>query len=188
MRLSVCLFFLLLMMLVDVSFAQSVWDNYRTTESVQSEKVEPVALHEENDGKAENQKITYIQNQKQWYVGNSRATPEVIEALLKTNPEAAEEVSSAKLYFKWGVVCSLFGGAALGAGLGLWDKGNKDIGRPFTFGGSGVVALALILASKSWSHTHAAVEIYNKSHGYTPSMYLSVVPTSQGGVALALAF
>ena len=187
----------LLLMLVNASFAQSVWDNYRTTgsyganqsESVQSKNVEQTTqVDEDNLNKPENRKITYIQNQKQWYIGDYIATPGAVEALLKAHPDAAVEVSKAKSYFMWGMLCAGIGGAAMGYGLAEWSEGKKKYTKPITFSGIAVASAGLVLANLSWGRTRAAVEIYNKSLGYNPSMYLSVVPTEQGGLALALAF
>lgn len=190
-------FIAFLFVLVSTSFAQSVWDNYRSVESygpekeasAQKENVESDNQNEDNESdKPVNRKITYVQNQKQWYVGDLKVTPGAIEALLKTNPEAAVEVDNARTYFIWGMVCAGIGGAALGFGLAEWSDGSGKHAKPITFGGIGVSAVGLILANLSWGRTRAAVEIYNKSLGYNPSMYLSLAPTPQGGLALALSF
>lgn len=186
-----------LFMLANASFAQSVWDNYHSTKTYDSNKEESVQneslvsdslIEEDNFDRPVNRKIMYVQQQKQWYIGDAKATPEAVETLLKTNPDAAIEVNKAKTYFVWGLVCAGIGGSLFGYGIAEWSKETKKFTKPVTFAGLGVISVGLTLANLSWGRTRTAVEIYNKSLGYNPSMYLSLAPTPQGGLALALVF
>jgi hypothetical protein len=174
-----------LFMLANASFAQSVWDSYSPKSSTLTEDEEQGYSKKESAYTLEKAKIEYSLGS--WYIGNRKASEREVETLVRTNPEAAEELSTGKRLYSRGLVLAAVGGAAIGWGGVAWNHGDS-YGMPLTIGGIGVAAVAIVLSGISGSYTNSAVEIYNKSIGYDTSLQIKIVPTQQGGTALALAF
>ena len=186
MRLFI-LAFTMLLVLANVSFAQGVWDNYPSSNSTPVENPNPVNVQKEPlYYTPTKQKIELIS--KQWYIGGVKAAPEVAEELIKSNSDAASEWNTSKMFAYPALILAGLGGGAFGYGISSWIQGDSDVGRPFTLGGLGVTGVAFLLIFVSNSYVDSAIEIYNKSIGFDTSLQVKVVPTPQGGVALALAF
>ena len=184
------------LVLTGMAFAQSVWDQYPPKDATpietapREDNVANPSPLESNDNSVYsqpvNKKVSHVE--KKWYIGDSQATPEAALALLKTNPEAASELSTSKVFYYPALLLASAGGAAVGYGIVAWIDGRSNIGQPLTLGGLGAVGIAFLLAHFSIIYVASAIEIYNKSLGYETSLQVKVVPTPQGGVALAFAF
>ena len=176
----------LLLMLVNASFAQSVWDSYAPKTSTPAEEKEQTYSQEESVYSAPvKAKIEYSLGQ--WYIGNRIASEKEVEALVQTDPEAGEVLRSGKSLYTKAMVLAAVGGAAIGWGAVAWGHGDS-YGMPVTIGGIGVTVAALVMGGISGNRTTTAVEIYNKKIGYDTSLQIKIVPTPQGGTALAFAF
>jgi len=178
--------FAVLLVFVNMSFAQSVWDRYPPKGSTPVVKEEPVRATENPVYSAPaKEKIEYSLGH--WYAGTRQLSDSEMEALVSTNPDAAAELQRGKTLYARALVLSAIGGAAIGLGISLWSE-NVSCGKPLTFGGGAVALVAIVLGGISGTHTTAAVEIYNKSIGYDTSLQIKIAPTPQGGAALAFAF
>ncbi|WP_290764688.1 hypothetical protein [Fibrobacter sp. UBA4297] len=160
------------------SFAQS-WDSYSSNGAAVNS--ESPAASRTSDGK-----IAVVE--KKWYVGGNPATYETVETLLKTNPEAASELSTSKIFYYPGLVFAAIGGGAVGYGVVAWLTGDSDIGMPLTLGGVGVCGIAFLLGYVAGNYVDSAVEIYNKSLDSQWSLQVKMGVTPQGGIGLAFAF
>jgi hypothetical protein len=176
----------LLLMLVNASFAQSVWDSYSPKVSTPAEEKEQKSSQEESVYSAPvKAKIEYSSGD--WYIGNRIASEKEVEALVQTDPEAGEILRSGKSIYTRAMILAAVGGAAIGWGAVAWEHGDS-YGMPVTIGGIGVTVAALVMGVISGNRTTTAVEIYNKNIGYDTSLQIKIVPTPQGGTALAFAF
>jgi hypothetical protein len=175
MRSFISTVILSLFMFVGMSFAQEdVPDEGAATTS------ESVSV-----AKAEKGKIAHIE--KKWYIGGTEVSPDAVVATLNSNPEAADEYGTGRMFYYPGLVLGGIGGFAVGYGVVAWIRG-EDYGMPLTLGGVGVVGIALLLGYISGNYTDSAIEIYNKSLSAESAFKIELVPTVQGGVALAFAF
>ena len=113
--------------------------------------------------------------------------PEAVVAALNSNPEAADEYGTGRIFYYPGLILGGVGSFAVGYGVVAWIRG-EDYGMPLTLGGVGVVGIALLLGYISGNYTDSAIEIYNKSLSAESAFKIELVPTVQGGVALAFAF
>lgn len=178
--------FAVLLVFANMSFAQSVWDQYPPKGSTPVVKEEPVRTVEEPVYSAPvKEKIEWSLGH--WYAGYRKLSESEMEALVSTNPEAAAELRRGKTLYTRALVLSAIGGAALGLGISFWC-GDKSGGKPLTIAGGAVTLFAVVLGGISGTHTTAAVEIYNKSIGYDTSLQIKIAPTPQGGAALAFVF
>ena len=185
MRLSI-LSIVFLFLFANASFAQSVWDSYAPKSSTTTDEYEQGYSKKESAySTPERVKIEYSLGS--WYIGNRKASEREVEALVRTNPEAAEELRTGKSIYNRALVLAAVGGAAIGWGGVAWKHGDS-YGMPLTIGGIGVAVVAVVLSGISGSYTNSAVEIYNKSIGFDTSLQIKIVPTQQGGTALAFAF
>lgn len=175
----------LLLMLVNVSFAQSVWDSYSPKVSTPAEEKERNSQEESVYSEPVKAKIEYSLGH--WYIGNRIASDKEVEALVQTDPEAGEVLRSGKSLYSRALVLAALGGAAVGWGGVAWKHGDS-YGKPLTIGGIGVSVFAIVLGGISGNRKTTAVEIYNKNIGYDTSLQIKIVPTPQGGTALAFAF
>ena len=135
--------------------------------------------------KAQKGKITH--EGKKWYIGGTQVPPEAVVAALNSAPDAANEYDTGRMFYYPALILGGIGGAAVGFGVVSWIKG-EDYGMPVTLGGVGVVGIALLLGYISGNYTDSAIEIYNKSLSAESALKVELVPTIQGGIALALAF
>ena len=168
-----------LLMLVGASFAQS-WDSYSSNGST-SEYSEASSALKSNAGKIS-------QVEKKWFIGENMVTQEAVEAALKTNSEAASDLSTSKVFYYPALVIATAGGAAVGYGVVAWIKGDSDLGMPLTLGGVGACGLAFLLGYVSGNYFDSAVEIYNKNLDSQTSLQVKFGVIPQGGIGLAFAF
>lgn len=166
-------------MLVGASFAQS-WDSYSSNGST-SEYSEASSAPKSNAGKIS-------QVEKKWFIGENMVTQEAVEAALKTNSEAASDLSTSKVFYYPALVIATAGGAAVGYGVVAWIKGDSDLGMPLTLGGVGACGLAFLLGYVSGNYFDSAVEIYNKNLDSQTSLQVKFGVIPQGGIGLAFAF
>ena len=169
MRLSICCALLLLLFFVNPVFA----DGY-SGDQIPKGKISHYR-------KKWNEKM-------QWYIGDINVSADVVAAALESNPDAAENYSTAKAFYYPSIILAGIGGGALGWGIVAWVDGDGRIGKPLTFGGLGAAAIALILGHISGNYSKAAVEIYNKSIDSKNSFSVRLMATEQGNLALAFAF
>ena len=172
MRSAVSIVLFSLMMFVGAAFAQE--DGSSAGEGSEIQAVD----------KAQKGQISHID--KLWYVGGVEVSPDAVVAMLQTNPESASEYSTGRMFYYPSVVLGGIGGFAVGYGAVSWIMG-KDFGMPMTLGGLGVVGVAVLLGYISGNYTDSAIEIYNKSLSAETSFKVQLVPTVQGGIALAFA-
>ena len=158
--------FTVLLVLTNMSFAQSVWDQYPSKSSTPVVKEEPVRTVEEPIYSVP-AKVKIEWDSGHWYAGS-------------------RQLRGKSLYSK-ALILSVVGGAALGWGISSWIA-DESMGKPLTIGGGVVALVAIVLGGISGSYTTSAVEIYNKSIGYDTSLQIKIAPTPQGGAALAFAF
>lgn len=172
MRSAVSIVLFLLMMLVGFGFAQEEGPSAGESYEVQTVN------------KAEAGRISHVSNS--WYVGGTEVSPDAVVAMLQSNPEAASEYSTGRMFYYPSLVLGGIGSFALGYGVVSWITG-ESYGMPMTLGGVGVVGVALLLGYISGNYTDSAIEIYNKSLSAETSFKIELVPTVQGGIALAFA-
>ena len=172
MRSAVSIVLFSLMMLVGFGFAQEEGPSAGERYEVQTVN------------KAEAGRISHVSNS--WYVGGTEVSPDAVVAMLQSNPEAASEYSTGRMFYYPSLVLGGIGSFALGYGVVSWITG-ESYGMPMTLGGVGVVGVALLLGYISGNYTDSAIEIYNKSLSAETSFKIELVPTVQGGVALAFA-
>lgn len=178
--------FTVLLVLANMSFAQSVWDQYPPKGSTPIVKNEPeVSQNESMYSRPRLEKIVYSYGS--WYAGTRKISDSEMEALVSTNPDAAAELRAGKSLYSKALILSVVGGAALGLGIGFWVDDISG-GKPLTIGGGAVALFAIVLGGISGNHMTSAVEIYNKSLGHDTSLQIKIAPTPQGGAALAFAF
>ncbi len=135
----------------------------------------------------QDQKISF-QN-KQWYIGNRAVDADEAVEALKSKEESASTYSAAKGFYYPGLVLAYTGGAALGAGVGQLLWGETELGAYLSIGGVAVIGISLLLTTIANSYVHDAIDLYNKGIGISETaLKLKVVPTQQGGIAVALAF
>lgn len=186
MRLTIRSVAFVLMLFANVSFAQSVWDSYSPNYSTPTKEKEQTYSQEESVYSVPvKEKIEYSLGH--WYIGNRQASEKEVETLVQTDPEAGEILRSGKSLYTKALVLAAVGGAAIGWGGVAWEHGDS-YGKPLTIGGIGVAVAAIVMGGISGSRTTTAVEIYNKNIGYDTSLQIKIVPTPQGGTALAFAF
>jgi len=178
MRSSISIVLFSLMMFVGFAFAQN--DSF---DGGSSDVSSGSGLYQDVS-KGEKSKISHVSNS--WYVGGTEVSPDAVVALLQSNPEAASEYSTGRMFYYPSLVLGGIGGFALGYGAVSWIMG-KDFGMPMTLGGVGVVGVAFLLGYISGNYTDSAIEIYNKSLSAETSFKVQLVPTVQGGIALAFA-
>lgn len=182
MRQSIYIAIVSLMLLVSSAFAQNDFGNY----SADGSYVSSGNAFEQKPTASPRGKISQVE--KKWYVGDTQVEPSAVEVLLNSNPEAASEYSTGKMFYYPGLVFAALGGGAIGYGVVAWINGDSDIGMPLTLGGVGVCGLAFLLNYIAGTYSESAIEIYNKSIDNENSVSLKIAPTPQGGLALALAF
>lgn len=136
----------------------------------------------------EGKKLSF--HDKSWYMGEKLVDPEVAFNAMKSNEESASAYSTAMGFYYPGMVLAYAGGAALGYGVVTWIWGeNSDLGMYLTLGGAGVIGISLLLTKIADGYMHDAIDLYNKGIGISEtSLRLKLVPTEQGGIAVALAF
>ena len=127
---------------------------------------------------------------KSWYMGEKIVDFDVAASAMKSNKESASAYSTAMGFYYPGMVLAYAGGAALGYGVVTWIWGeNSDLGMYLTLGGAGVIGISLLLSHIADGYMHDAIDLYNKGIGISEtSLRLKLVPTEQGGIAVALAF
>ena len=131
-----------------------------------------------------------VVSDKSFFIGNRLLNGDELEAVLKTNDEAASAYSTAMCFYYPGMVLAYAGGAALGYGVvtWIWDS-NSDLGMYMTLGSIGVIGLSLLLTRTANGYLLDAVDLFNKGVPVMEtSVRLKIVPTEQGGIAVALAF
>jgi len=178
--------FAALLVLANMSFAQSVWDQYPSKSSTPVVKEEPARTAEEPVYSVP-AKVKIERESGHWYAGSRQLSESELEWIVCTNPDAAAELRAGKSLYSKALILSVVGGAALGWGISSWIA-DESMGKPLTIGGGVVALVAIVLGGISGSYTTSAVEIYNKSIGYDTSLQIKIAPTLQGGAALAFAF
>lgn len=135
----------------------------------------------------QDQKISF-QN-KQWYIGSRAVDADEAVETLKSKEESASAYGTAMGFYYPGLVLAYTGGAALGVGVGQLLWGDTELGAYLSIGGVGVIGISLLLTRIANSYMHDAIDLYNKGIGIPETaLKLKLVPTQQGGIAVALAF
>lgn len=124
---------------------------------------------------------------KDWYLGDNKVDEDVIVEELNANSRSASEFRTSRVFYYPGLVLGAAGGFAVGYGAVSWIMG-EDYGMPVTLAGVGVVGVAVLLNYIAGRYVDSSIQIYNLEVGYDMALKLQVVPTQQGGLALALAF
>ena len=214
MRSSIYVFLFSLMMLVASAFAQEDADEALPTgeESAleqeesgddESSGEETVASDEESqssdeEASAENAEDTsdpyanttkgkISRDGKNWMLNGVKVEKEIIAEELNSNSKSASEYRTYQVFCYPGMVLGGIGGFAVGYGVVSWATG-EDFGMPVTLAGVGVAGVGVLLYYIAGKYFDSAVQIYNREAGYETSLKLQIVPTQQGGLALALAF
>ena len=211
MRSSIYVFLFSLMMLVASAFAQEDADEALPTgeESAleqeesgddESSGEETVASDEESqssdeEAAAENTSDPYAnttkgkisRDGKNWMLNGVKVEKEIIAEELNSNSKSASEYRTYQVFYYPGIVLGGIGGFAVGYGVVSWAMG-EDFGMPLTLAGAGVVGVAVLIDYIAGKYFDSAIQIYNREAGYETSLKLQIVPTQQGGLALALAF
>jgi len=166
MRFSFTVLFFSLMMFVGTSFAQDDMDSQG------------------------NQKGKILLVDKQWYMGNTPVEADVIVNALKSNPLSADDYSTAMMFYYPALTLAGIGGAGLGYGIVAWitQGSDSDEGMYITLGGAVIAGIGLFLGSVSNNYLDSSIELYNMYIGDKPAFMVKLVPTEQGGLALAFAF
>ena len=133
------------------------------------------------------QKLSF--HDRNWFMGEQIVEADVAFTALKSQDESSSAYGTAMGFYYPGLVLAYAGGAALGYGVVEWIWGNGDLGMYLTLGGAGVIGISLLLSHIADSYMHDAIDLYNKGIGISEtSLRLKLVPTEQGGIAVALAF
>lgn len=129
-------------------------------------------------------------HEKHWFMGEKPIEFEVARNAMKSNEESASAYSTAMGFYYPGMVLAYAGGGVFGYGVVTWIWGsNTDLGMYLTIGGGCAIGISLLLTKIADSYMHDAIDLYNKGIGIAEtSLRLKLVPTEQGGIAVALAF
>ena len=163
MRFSFFIIFLSLMMFFGRSFAQNDMDSQ------------------------DNQKEIISRVDNQWYIGSTPVEEDIIVNAIKSNPLSEEDYSTAMMYYYPSIFFGGIGGLALAYGLVSY-LGNNEVGMYLTLGGAASIGLAILLGHFSNNYKDSSIELYNMYIGDKPAFMVKLVPTEQGGLALAFAF
>lgn len=209
MRSSIYVFFLSLMMSAALAFAQedadealpsgdetaleqdeSSDDASSSEESVASD--EESASDEASEGEVAKApsgdfKGKISRKGKDWFLGENKVGEDVIIEELNANSRSASEFRTSRVFYYPGLVLGGVGGFAMGYGVVSWAMG-EDIGMPLTLAGVGIAGVGVLLYYIAGKYFDSSIRIYNLEVGYDMALQLQVVPTQQGGLALALAF
>ena len=209
MRSSIYVFFLSLMMSAALAFAQedadealpsgdetaleqdeSSGDASSSEESVASD--EESASDEASEGEVAKApsgdfKGKISRKGKDWFLGENKVGEDVIIEELNANSRSASEFRTSRVFYYPGMVLGGVGGFAMGYGVVSWAMG-EDIGMPLTLAGVGIAGVGVLLYYIAGKYFDSSIRIYNLEVGYDMALQLQVVPTQQGGLALALAF
>lgn len=209
MRSSIYVFFLSLMMSAALAFAQedadealpsgdetaleqdeSSDDASSSEESVASD--EESASDEASEGEVAKApsgdfKGKISRKGKDWFLGENKVGEDVIIEELNANSRSASEFRTSRVFYYPGMVLGGVGGFAMGYGVVSWAMG-EDIGMPLTLAGVGIAGVGVLLYYIAGKYFDSSIRIYNLEVGYDMALQLQVVPTQQGGLALALAF
>ena len=209
MRSSIYVFFLSLMMSAALAFAQedadealpsgdetaleqdeSSDDASSSEESVASDEVS--ASDEASEGEVAKApsgdfKGKISRKGKDWFLGENKVGEDVIIEELNANSRSASEFRTSRVFYYPGMVLGGVGGFAMGYGVVSWAMG-EDIGMPLTLAGVGIAGVGVLLYYIAGKYFDSSIRIYNLEVGYDMALQLQVVPTQQGGLALALAF
>ena len=124
---------------------------------------------------------------KDWFLGENKVGEDVIIEELNANSRSASEFRTSRVFYYPGMVLGGVGGFAMGYGVVSWAMG-EDIGMPLTLAGVGIAGVGVLLYYIAGKYFDSSIRIYNLEVGYDMALQLQVVPTQQGGLALALAF
>ena len=210
MRSSIYVFFLSLMMSAALAFAQedadealpsdeettleqdeSSDDASSSEESVASD--EESASDEASEGEVAKApsgdfKGKISRKGKDWYLGETKVDQDVIIDELNANSRSASEYRTSRVFFYPGVVLAGAGVVTFGYGVVNLIMGESGVGLPATLAGVGVAGVGVLLYYIAGKYVDSSIRIYNLEVGYDMALQLQVVPTQQGGLALALAF
>lgn len=126
---------------------------------------------------------------KAMFIGNHQLTGDELETVFSSNDEAASAYSTALHFYYPGLILAYAGGGLLGYGVGEWIWGDSDLGMYLTIGGAGVIGISILLTRIGNSYLLDAIDLFNKGVPVMEtSLRLKIVPTEQGGIALAFAF
>lgn len=209
MRSSIYVFFLSLMMSAALAFAQEDADEALPsgdeTALEQDESSDDASSSEESvasdEGSASDEasegevakapsgdfKGKISRKGKDWFLGENKVGEDVIIEELNANSRSASEFRTSRVFYYPGMVLGGVGGFAMGYGVVSWAMG-EDIGMPLTLAGVGIAGVGVLLYYIAGKYFDSSIRIYNLEVGYDMALQLQVVPTQQGGLALALAF
>ena len=212
MRSSIFVVMFSLMMLVASAFAQEDADEALPTgeESAleqeesgddESSDEETVASDEESQSSdeetaAENTSDPYAnttkgkisRDGKNWLLNGEKVEKEIIAEELNSNSKSASEYRTYQVFYYPGLVIGGAGIITFGYGAVTWALGDGGVGLPVTLAGVGVTGVGVLLYYIAGKYFDSSIQIYNREAGYETTLKLQVVPTQQGGLALALAF
>lgn len=135
-----------------------------------------------------NEKEIISRVDNQWYMGSTQVQYDVVVNALKSDPESASEYSSVMAFYYPGLVFSYAGGFAIGYGVVALLMNDSEIGIYLTLGGAASLGIAFLLGYFSDNYLDSSIELYNKNIGNTSAFKVKLLPTEQGGLALAFAF
>ncbi|WP_407440870.1 hypothetical protein [Fibrobacter sp.] len=126
---------------------------------------------------------------KKAYYGNDPIDAAKFGMIIDRDEEASSEYGTAKFFSYSSYVFSYAGAFCLGYGLVSLFQGESDIGLPLTIGGVGGVGVGFLLVYIANRYLESSVEIFNNHQsGGSTTVEMSLVPTQQGGIALAFNF
>lgn len=126
---------------------------------------------------------------KKAYYGGELVDAEKFGMIIDRDEEASSEYGTAKFFSYSSYVFSYAGGFCLGYGVVSLIMGDSDIGLPLTLAGVGGVGVGLLLVHVANRYLESSIEIFNNHQsGGSTTVEMSLVPTQQGGIALAFNF
>lgn len=127
---------------------------------------------------------------KQLYYDGDAIDVERFQEIISSDPEARSEYGTAKAFSYTAYAFSYTGGFCLGYGVVALLQSDSELGLGLTLGGLGGVGIAFLFTHIANTYIKSAIDIFN-NHAQGNSFRnteVSLVPTPQGGVALAFSF
>ena len=149
---------------------------------------EEAAAENTSDPYANTTKGKISRDGKNWLLNGEKVEEDIVVQELNSNSKSASEYRTYQVFYYPGMALAVAGGVAVGYGAVTWIMGDGGIGMPVTLAGVGVVGIGAALYYVASKYFDSSIQIYNREAGYETTLKLQIVPTQQGGLALALAF